>query len=108
MATFFPALIGSSLMQMMFEPVPNRRLHAFSFMTLIGTFGFAIYLNAYAQYKDAFPWFGVIGLCLLALWIWWISNADNIGLYDNPPIDAPTGGSDPNIQLQGDTSGFEL
>lgn len=108
LATFFPALIGASVMQMMFEQVVNRRLLAISFLLLMITFGSAIYLNGFAEYSSKLSWFFVVVFCLLSLWVWWISNADNAGLYDEPSIDAPTGGADPGADLQGDTSGFRL
>ncbi|WP_156419520.1 hypothetical protein [Aureimonas sp. AU12] len=108
LATFFPALIGASVMQMMFEQTVNRRLQAISFIFLMVTFGFAVYLNGFAAHSSKLSWFSVVVFCIFSLWVWWISNADNAGLYDEPSIDAPTGGVDPGADLQGDTSGFQL
>jgi len=106
--TFFPALIGSSAMQIMFDKVNDRRMMAISVSSLILTLGVSAALILLGSSASKFSW-GLASLfCVFALWVWWIANADNPGLYDNPPppIDAPTGGPDPNMALQGNTEGF--
>lgn len=110
MTTFFPALVGSSLMQIMFEPKNNRRMLAVSVLFLIGTGAVATLLISVSGKISPVSWVLAIAACLFALWVGWISNAYNLGLYDepNPPIDAPVGGDDLDGDLQGDTDGYQL
>lgn len=107
-ATFFPALIGSSAIQIMFDKVNDRRMMAISLGSLILTLFVSACLILLGSSGSRVSWTTAFLFCLFALWVWWIANADNPGLYDEPhlSIDAPTGGPDPNIELQGNTDGY--
>lgn len=98
LVTFFPALIGSCCLQMVFES-KQRRLLAFAVLCAAGAL-----IAANALFDAAPPtywtWFFAILACLFALWIWWVANADNPNLQDDPPSDASLGG-DPNAALDG-------
>lgn len=108
MATFFPATIGSSAMQIMFDQENDRRLRSISNSMMVLTFLVSGFLILTADPTSCIYWITASIFCLFSLWVWWIANADNLGLYDNPPIDAATGGSDPTVPLKGDTSGFQV
>lgn len=109
MATYFPALVGSSSMQIMFEKTSDKRIVAFFTACLIVTGIFAILLISASGEISKLNWFVLICACVFALWIGWISNAYNLALYDEdpPPIDAAVGGDNPNAELQGNTNGFQ-
>jgi uncharacterized protein YacL len=100
LVTFFPAVIAASCAQMMME-AQNRRLHMFSLATLVfSTIGGILLIVA--PRPAATPlWFVAVALSLAALWVWWIANADNRSLHDEP--DAAVGG-DPNAPLAGDVT----
>lgn len=97
--TSFPALIGVSCIQMMFES-SNRRMQAFSLAVWLITFIVGISLILAVRPTGFWPWFSAICMWFISLWIWWIANADNTRLHDTPPSDAPLGG-DPTAPLSG-------
>ena len=106
LVTFFPAVIGSSCVQMMFES-GDRRMHAFSLVTCFGAFIIGAALISAARPVDVFTWFAAIVMSLVSLWVWWIANADNTKLHDEPSDDAPLGG-DPTAPLSGDFGGVRV
>ena len=103
--TFFPALIGSCCLQMAFES-NHRRLLAFALIcATIALMSAATLFSTHP--RTTWTWAMAIFACLLSLWIWWIANADNLALHDEPTIDAPVGG-DPDALLVGDTANFKI
>jgi O-antigen/teichoic acid export membrane protein len=99
LVTIFPALIGSSSVQMVFE-AGNRRVHAFSLiMCFVALITGAALISA-PRPADTATWVWAIAMTVFSLWIWWIANADNTRLHDEPPGDAPLGG-DPEAPLGG-------
>ncbi len=106
LVTFFPALIGSSCVQMVFE-TNNRRMQAFAIICCAGALVMGATLISTMRPASCVMWFLSIVMCLTSLWVWWIANADNKALHDEPPGDAAVGG-DPDAPLAGDFGGIEV
>lgn len=104
LVTFFPALIASSCAQMNME-TRSRRLQIFSLFVLLVSTIIGIALIFTPRPAGGTAWTTASALSLTALWIWWIANAHNRSLHDDP--DAAVGG-DPNAPLSGDVSGMRL
>lgn len=103
-ATFFPALIGSTCLQILFGTY-LKALKAFSVvLTLVfAATGFWIIVDrdlatCIALGVGAFS-------TAISLWYWWIANADNADFFDDPT--APIGGDNPTGPLGGSLAGFE-
>ena len=107
-ATFYPALIGSSSLQLILASVDNSN-------KLLIAFAIAVWVTSTlvgiltAMYYNVSP-----DLCLViagimvvfAVWLWMITNADD-PIYKRARIDSASGGST-GRQLKGDTSGFKV
>jgi len=93
LVTFFPALVGSTSIQMIFEEDENRRMRAFAVTYLIV---FALLATALTFLERIPTWvsFVVSGAAsLAALWIWWVANAKNPAFRDEVNDETPLGGS---------------
>lgn len=99
LVTFFPALIGSSCVQMVFE-TGNRRMQAFAVLSLFFALIAGTGLISAERPASLCVWVTAIVMCVFSLWVWWIANADNTALHDGPTPDAPVGG-DPYGPLAG-------
>jgi hypothetical protein len=105
LATFFPALIGSTCLQLLLQNT-LKALKAFSiaFMLFFFAIGGWLILDRDLSSWIAFP--VGLGSTLASLWYWWIANADNADFYDDQPPTASVGGEDTGRQLDGTLAGF--
>ena len=101
--TFFPALAGSSCMQLVWAEDKNKSLRSFAVTVLVVIAILAIGISPSAiGNKTAF---GVGFLAsVFALWTWWIANSKQPDLLDGN-LDAPLG-SDPRSDPAGSLNGF--
>lgn len=104
--TFFPALAGTSCMQLIWENDDFRSLRAFATSALVVLFLAALAIAPSTISTSAALWVGCLASCV-AFWTWWIANAEQRGLLDLDP-DAPMGKKDPNADLAGDLDGFTV
>lgn len=104
--TFFPALAGTSCMQLIWENDDFRSLRAFATSALVVLFLTALAIAPAAVTTTAALWIGCAA-SFAALWTWWIANADQQGLMDLDP-DAPMGKKDPEADLSGNLDGFTV
>lgn len=102
--TFFPALAGSSCMQLIWAEDHERSLRAFAFSIIAILVG-AIFLLTPAAVSDASALVGGGAASVVALWSWWIANAKQRDLLD---LDASTGRSDTSGELPGSLDGFKV
>jgi hypothetical protein len=103
--TFFPALAGSACMQLVWAEGKNKSLRSFAVVALVVMTIVAIGISpSVISSKTVF----VVGAIasLLALWIWWIANADQPSLLDTN-LEAPLG-KDPQSELSGNLDGFTV
>lgn len=89
--TYSPAIAGPALLQIMFETQTNRRMMAFVVLSGFWTAALIIGLFLFAEPWGTLAWILAALACLGSAWLWWIANADNATLHDDP--DAPLGGS---------------
>lgn len=103
--TFFPALVGSSSLQMVFAS-EAKGLRAFALL-LVVVFALAALWLAFGRPADLSE--ALIYAVLFsagAVWIWWIANGADPSFRDNIPANAPIGG-DPTVPLPGSLDGFK-
>lgn len=101
--TFFPALAGSSCMQLIWAE-DGRSLRAFAIfiMTILVI---SVFFIAPRSIPDVLALtIGAIS-SLVALWTWWIANSKQRDLLDP---DASTGGKDTSGDLPGSLDGFKV
>lgn len=103
--TFFPALAGSSCMQVILEENDDRALRAMAVCVLILLSTLALAIAPAAVSSGLALALGGIG-SWVALWTWWIANAKQPGLQDDRP-DAAVGKRDPKSGLSGSLEGFK-
>lgn len=104
--TFFPALAGTSCMQLIWENDEFRSVRAFATSALVVLFLAALAIAPTVVTTSAALWIGGAA-SFLALWTWWIANAEQEGLMDLDP-DAPMGKKDPKSDLSGNLDGFTV
>ena len=102
--TFFPALAGSSCMQVILEENDDRALRAMAVCMLIVLSALALAIAPSSVSTCAALPIGLVGVWL-ALWTWWIANAKQPGFQDERP-DAAVGKRDPKSGLSGTLEGF--
>ncbi|MFD1703521.1 hypothetical protein ACFSCV_10950 [Methylopila henanensis] len=103
--TFFPALVGSSSLQMVFGS-EAKGLRAFALL-LVVVFALAASWLAFGRPTDfsvAMRW--ALFFSVVAIWIWWIANGADPSFRDTVPVNAPIGG-DPSVPLSGSLDGFK-
>lgn len=105
-ATFFPALIGSTCLQILFGTY-LKALRAFSIVLTLffAAIGVWLILDRNLLTGTAVT-VGTIST-LVSLWFWWIANADNADFFDDDLSRAPIGGDNPSGPLDGSLAGFE-
>ena len=102
--TFFPALAGSSCMQLIWAEDHERSLRAFAFFVI--TILVAILLFVVPESISDKSALVAAGLAsVVALWTWWIANAKQRDFLD---IDASTGKKDTSGELPGTLDGFTV
>lgn len=89
--TYSPAIAGPALLQIVFETPTNRRLVAFVVIASLFTVAIMVGLFMFGAVWGGWAWLIAVLACAASAWLWWIANADNVGLHDDP--DAPLGGS---------------
>lgn len=106
-ATFFPALIGSTCLQIILgDYLKQLRAFAFLFTLAFAAVAFWLIVDKGLAAQSA------VGLgaaaSVASLWFWCIANADNADLFDEElKPTAATGGEDTNRDLGGDLNGFD-
>lgn len=106
LATFFPALIGSSSLQLMLASTGNRDkvLVSFGYFVSLTAFGAVVLISVFhPTFPDLTFWASVF-FAVVAVWLWWFTNGDD-PTYKSGPVDAASGG-DTKRTLKGDTSEF--
>jgi len=107
LATFFPALIGSSSLQLILASTGNsdKVLVSFGyFVSIIAIAGVILISVFHRLFPELTFWSCVVFACL-AVWLWWFTNGDD-PTYKSGAVDAASGG-DPSRAPKGDTTGFK-
>ncbi len=106
LVTFFPALMGSSALQLIFGDVVKKPLKALAL--LVGTFAAitAWFLPTDASSVNERSFFIAASLSVVAMWTWCLANADDPTFQDALDVAAPVGGS-LDQPLNGDLSDFK-
>ena len=103
--TFFPALVGSSSLQMVFGS-EMKGLRAFALLLAV-IFALGASWLAFGRPTDFYVAMDcAIGFSAAAVWIWWIANGADPSFRDNIPLNAPIGG-DTSTPLSGSLDGFK-
>jgi hypothetical protein len=102
--TFFPALAGSSCMQLIWAENHHKSLRAFAITALAVMTGIVFAIAPSAVSNSIALWTG-LAASAFALWTWWIANAKQRDLLD---IDAPTGKRDTGGDLPGNLDEFQV
>ena len=105
MLTYSPAIAGPALLQMLYEAKQNRRVTAFVVIAGTITAALVIALFIFGAFWGGYAWTVAALACFGAAWLWWVANADNANLHDEP--DAPLGGS-PTAPLSGGYGNFKV
>lgn len=103
--TFFPALAGSAGMQLIWAENKDRSLRAFAFF-VVTILGLVIFFTAPASVSDQIAIAAGSAASAVALWTWWIANANQKELLDPINPDAATGPEDLTGDLPGDLEKF--
>lgn len=107
--TFFPALIGSTTLQLVYSSVNkgDKIIGAFSLFVFCIFVSFAIILPSFSTLCPVTVLVLAIICSICAVWVWWFANADDPTYKRLPPPDSATGGSiDRN--LPGSLTGFTV
>jgi hypothetical protein len=106
LATFFPALIGSSSLQLILTSTGNRDKVLVSFGYFISSLAIAavILISVLHAALPNITFWAAVFFTVAAIWLWWFTNGDD-PTYKSAPLDASSGG-DTDKPLRGDTSGF--
>lgn len=107
--TFFPALIGSTALQLILSSASKNDKIVISFgLLVLCVFVAAAILLPFFSTRHPLRVLTLGVICsVCAIWVWWITNADDQTYMKMPRADAATGG-DVGRQLQGDLKGFEV
>ena len=106
MATFFPALIGSTCLQMILGTfLKQLRLFALCFTVIFAVIGSWLIFDRGLGSAPALLIGTVASLC--SLWFWWIANADNPDFQDETLAPTAAVGGNTDRALGGDLGGFD-
>ena len=107
MATFYPALVGASALQLLLVSMGHSdRIMGF-FAVSVWVMSFVIGLLT-AVFFPAYPatcFILVVCLVIFSIWLWMITNVDD-PIYKSIPVDSASGGST-SRPLKGDISKFD-
>jgi hypothetical protein len=104
--TFFPALAGSSALQLVFDDAA-KPMRAFAIVLILIFFGFAVWLGFARPTSLAFAYFSAGLACLLAIFVWWITSGQDPAFRDNVDDTSPLGGK-LSDEPKGDLKGFKV
>lgn len=102
--TYFPAVAGTSAMQLMWSG-STKHFRSAAVLLLFASLVVALLIFP-SQVTDgwAIGWGGLMSIA--ALWLWWIANANQPELLDDVNPNDPVGGDDPTVELSGDPTGW--
>ena len=104
--TFFPALAGSSALQLIFDDAA-KPMRAFATILIFVFCGFAVWLG-FARPTSIGLAYSCAGFaCLLAVFVWWITSGQDPAFRDNIDDTSPLGGQ-VGEQPKGDLKGFKV
>lgn len=106
MLTFFPALAGSSALQLLFAD-GEKPLKAFSVFYSFVLIALAVWLG-FARPTTEWLSFTVASIgSVLAIVMWWLTSGVDPA-FDDAIDDRKTLGPDPSVEPQGDLGGYEV
>jgi hypothetical protein len=107
LVTFFPAIVGGAVFQLVLEKNNTVQMKAFAFALLvpISLAFFYCFTKNYDGEGGVYTDLLSVVFTLLSLWVWWLANSSNPDFVDQIDILAPVGG-DVNDELAGDLDGF--
>ncbi len=106
MLTFFPALAGSSVLQLLFAD-GEKPLKAFSVIYSAILIALAVWLG-FARPNAEWLAYAVATLgCLLAVLMWWLTSGEDPA-FNDALDDRTTLGPDTSVTPKGDLNGFEV
>ncbi len=103
--TFFPALIGSASLQLVFQDT-IKPLRAFSIGVIVLSLILASWLTLDRTITKSTALLVAVPICVIAVWIWWLANAEDPTFRDLLDVAAPVGGN-PSRELEGKLTGFK-
>ena len=109
MITFYPALAGSTALQLVLISVgkSDKVLISFALLLLCLFPITAVLLSLVSNSHPVFVLVAGIVLWFGVMWLWWITNCDDVTYKQTAAPDAATGGN-PSRPLSGDLTGFSV
>ncbi|MDK1389671.1 hypothetical protein QN224_30370 [Sinorhizobium sp. 8-89] len=104
--TFFPALAGSSALQLLFAE-GQKPLKAFSVAYAVVFIALAVWLGFAKPSNPIIAFTGATIGALLAILMWWLTSG-NDPAFNDAIDDRSTLGADPKSTPKGDLNGFEV
>jgi len=106
LATFFPALIGSSSLQLILTSTgrSDKVLVSFGYLVSIAAFAGVVLISIFHKLLPDLSFWASVCFVGLAVWLWWFTNGDD-PTYKSAAVDAASGG-DTGRALKGDITGF--
>lgn len=104
--TFFPALAGSSALQLVFDDTA-KPLRAFGIVLILIFVGFAVWLGFARPTSLGVAYFSVGLACFLAIFVWWITSGQDPAFRDNVDDTSPLGGK-LSDEPKGNLKGFKV
>lgn len=101
----FPALIGTSCMQLIWSELSEKYLKTFAMGILIVSFVVAL-LGSRPRVTDIDAIWAYAIATIFSLWVWWMANAYQNEFLDHDP-QAPTGGDAGKPKLPGSLTGYK-
>ena len=101
LATFFPALIGSSSLQLILTSTDrsDKVFVAFGCFVMFVAFGAVVLITLFHTYLPLLTTWSCVLFAFLAVWLWWFTNGDD-PTYKTTAVDAASGG-DPSRAPKG-------
>jgi putative Ca2+/H+ antiporter (TMEM165/GDT1 family) len=94
LATFFPAMIGSSSLQLILCSTENRDkvLVSFGYFVSIVAFAAVVLISVLHPLLPGTTFWASVIFAVIAVWLWWFTNGDD-PTYKSAPFDAASGGN---------------